>query len=318
MMNSYTRRDFLRLGGELSVVGSLGGYTSFIEPSRLVETRYAVQPPRWAGGPRLTVAALADFHAGEHVMPIGRVASIVDRANAVGADMILLLGDYTTGFYNVPGNVAAADIARELKRLSAPFGVYAIIGNHEWWTDEAALQRKAGPTEMGAELLKAGIPVLANQAVRLEKDGKAFWLAGLDSQWAYHPDGAHDLPATLAMITDDAPVLMLAHEPDIFPDLPEHIALTLSGHTHGGQVRLFGWSPILMSKYGNRYIYGHVVEGDKHLIVSGGLGTVGLGPVDFDFINSKLADPKDWAQFRLYPRLGVPPEIVVVQLDAPA
>ena len=107
--------------------------------------------------------------------------------------------------------------------------------------------------------------------------------------------GVHDLPRTLAAIRDDAPAILLAHEPDIFPSVPQRVALTLSGHTHGGQVRCFGYSPVVPSRYGNRFAYGHVVENGRHLIVSGGLGT-SIAPV----------------------RFGVPPEIVVVDLgEAP-
>ena len=73
-------------------------------------------------------------------------------------------------------------------------------------------------------------------------------------------------------MTDGSPIILLAHEPDIFPDVPGRVSLTLSGHTHGGQVRLFGYSPVVPSRFGNRYAYGHVVEDDRHLIVSGGLG----------------------------------------------
>jgi predicted MPP superfamily phosphohydrolase len=102
-----------------------------------------------------------------------------------------------------------------------------------------------------------------------------------------------DLPGTLAKVTDDAPVVLLAHEPDIFPRVPERVSLTLCGHTHGGQVRLFGYSPVVPSRYGNRYAYGHIVENGRHLIVSGGLGCAIL-PV----------------------RLGVPPEIVLVDVAA--
>ena len=92
-------------------------------------------------------------------------------------------------------------------------------------------------------------------------------------------------------MTDDAPVILLAHEPDIFPQVPSRVALTLSGHTHGGQVRLFGYSPVVPSDYGNRYAYGPVEETGRHLVVSGGLGYSGI-PV----------------------RFGVPPEITVVDL----
>ncbi len=93
------------------------------------------------------------------------------------------------------------------------------------------------------------------------------------------PAAAQTSP-TLAKIRDDAPVVLLAHEPDIFPKVPWRVSLTLSGHTHGGQVRVFGYSPVVPSNFGNRYAYGHVVEDDRNLIVSGGLGFSGM-PVRF-------------------------------------
>ncbi len=94
-------------------------------------------------------------------------------------------------------------------------------------------------------------------------------------------------------MTDDAPVILLAHEPDIFARPTDRVALTLSGHTHGGQVRILGYAPIVPSQFGSRYVYGHIVENDQHLIVSGGLGCSGI-PV----------------------RFGSPPEIVVVEFGA--
>ncbi|MFK4644904.1 putative MPP superfamily phosphohydrolase [Bradyrhizobium ottawaense] len=102
--------------------------------------------------------------------------------------------------------------------------------------------------------------------------------------------GADDLNATLAKVTDDAPVILLAHEPNIAPLVPGRVALQLSGHTHGGQVRLLGWSPAVSPKNGLRLAYGHFrLKCD--LIVSGGLGC-SIMPI----------------------RVGVPPEIVEVTL----
>ncbi len=145
---------------------------------------------------------------------------------------------------------------------------------------------------MGLELQRAGISLLENRVLRLEKNDKPFWLAGLGDQWAFfnRNRGAEDLPGTMAQITDDAPALLLAHEPDIFPHIPSRIGLTFCGHTHGGQVRVLGYSPIVPSNYGNRYAYGHIIEQGRHLIVSGGLGTG-----------------------KVHVRLGVPPEIVLVE-----
>jgi predicted MPP superfamily phosphohydrolase len=103
--------------------------------------------------------------------------------------------------------------------------------------------------------------------------------------------GTDDLPRTLAQVSDEAPVILMAHEPDIFPKVPDRVSLTISGHTHGGQVRIFGYAPVVPSRFGNRYVYGHKIERDRHLIVSGGLGCSSL-PV----------------------RLGSPPEIVMIEL----
>ena len=124
-------------------------------------------------------------------------------------------------------------------------------------------------------LERVGIPVYENDVVRLTKDGRPFWLAGLGDQMAFISgrrkrarrrfEGVDDLPGTLAKVTDDAPVILLAHEPDIFPRVPDRVALTLSGHTHGGQVRMFGYSPMVPSRFGNRYAYGHIVEDDRNL-----------------------------------------------------
>jgi predicted MPP superfamily phosphohydrolase len=145
-----------------------------------------------------------------------------------------------------------------------------------------------------------GIEVYSNRAARLEKNGPGFWLAGVEDQLALRRSmrwkrpltkGLDDLGGTMAQIGDDAPVILMAHEPDIFPAVPQRVSLTLSGHTHGGQVRIFGWSPYSPSRYGDRYVYGHIVEESRHIIVSGGLGC-SIAPV----------------------RFGVPPEILVIDL----
>ncbi|TIP78779.1 MAG: metallophosphoesterase, partial [Mesorhizobium sp.] len=177
--------------------------------------------------------------------------------------------------------VDSSEWAPALSGLKAPLGVWSILGNHDWWEDLSAQKAGFGPTVARRALERAGIPVLENDAVRLEKDGHNFWVAGLADQLALRPGkawgrsgfkGLDDLHGTLARVSDTAPVILLAHEPDIFPKVPSRISLTLSGHTHGGQVRLFGYSPVVPSRFGNRFAYGHVVEENRNLIVSGGLG----------------------------------------------
>jgi uncharacterized protein len=215
----------------------------------------------------------------------------------------VLLGDFAASHKFKTRSVAPEVWAEAFSGLRAPLGVHAILGNHDWWDDVHAQRTRQGPVLGRRMLERVGIPVYENDATRLVKDGHRFWLAGLGDQLAFIRGrrkrgmrkflGVDDLDGTLAKITDRSPVILLAHEPDIFPRVPERVSLTLSGHTHGGQVRVMGFSPMVPSRYGNRYAYGHIVEDNRHLIVSAGLGCSIL-PV----------------------RLGVPPEIVVVDVAA--
>ncbi|MDX8460908.1 metallophosphoesterase [Mesorhizobium humile] len=286
-----TRRAFLRLvGGSAFSLVSLGAYAVGIEPMLLTHVkRYTLTPPHWPAGLKLRVVALADIHACRPWMTPERIAALAEEANALQPDVIVMLGDYPAGTRLVTGWVNASEWASALSGLKAPLGVYSILGNHDWWEDRSAQAAGAGPTISRKSLEAVGIPVLENDVVRLEKDGQGFWIAGLADQIALLPNkaegrrgltGLDDLPATLAKVGDTAPIILLAHEPDIFPKVPWRVSLTLSGHTHGGQVRLFGYSPVVPSAYGNRYAYGHVVENDRNLIVSGGLG-FSIAPVRF-------------------------------------
>lgn len=298
----FSRRQFLKfLGMGAASLGALGFYAFEFEPLlRLTVARYALTPPNWPPGLKLRLVALADLHACDPWMTLDRLAAIRDMANGLGGDLILLLGDYMSGMRLSARAIPAEEWAPVLGGLRAPMGVHAIAGNHDWWEDPDAQRRGGGDTKSHRALRAAGIPVYANRAARLEKDGHVFWLAGLEDQLAIRrrsagrrreTTGLDDLPGTLARIGDAAPVILMAHEPDIFPMVPARVSLTLSGHTHGGQVRIGGYAPIVPSRYGNRFVHGHIVEQGRHLIVSGGLGC-SLLPV----------------------RLGAPPEIVVVDL----
>jgi predicted MPP superfamily phosphohydrolase len=294
-----TRRTVLTtFAAGAGAILATGSYAVAIEPRfRLVTTRYAIRPPHWpAGGGSVRVAALADLHACEPWMPVPRVAEIVAAANALRPDLIVLLGDYVASIQHrlLTGVVSPAEWAGALAQLSAPLGVHAILGNHDWWTGVAPVR---------AALAANRIPVLENDATLISPAAApSFWLAGLADQLAYvyshhhRQKGADDLPGTLARIPEDGrPIVLLAHEPDIFPLVPPRVSLTLAGHTHGGQVDLpLIGRPVIPSRYGSRYAYGHIVEDDRHLLVSGGLGCTGL-PL----------------------RLGVPPEIVLIELGGP-
>lgn len=301
-----TRRTFLRgvgaaLGGSIGLAGYAFGYAPRYS---LRVTRHSVTPPNWPRDLKLRLALVADVHACEPLMTIWRMEEIVEVTNGLGADAILLLGDYEASHRFMQRPLMPNEWAPVLAQLKAPLGVHAILGNHDYWDDPHAQNQRGQVPRSRRALEKAGVPVYENDAVRLMKDGQAFWLAGLADQIAYIVgvergrmlfEGLDDLAGTIAKVTDDAPVILMAHEPDIFPTVPGRVSLTVAGHTHGGQVRLLGWSPIVPSVYGNRYAYGHVVEDDRNLVVSGGLGCSVL-PV----------------------RFGVPPEIVLIELGATA
>jgi uncharacterized protein len=295
-----SRRHFLRFIAGLGALGASTAAYGFGEPVlRLRLTRYDLLPPQWPADLHLKIAVVADIHACDPWMSLQHIEAIVDRTNALNADIIVMLGDYVAGHRHVTRFIPPSEWAPVLAGLKAPLGVHAILGNHDWWEDRAVQHAGQGPTRVRQGLEAAGIPVYENDAVRLSKAGKPFWLAGLGDQLAWYPArrfrpvnrlGVDDLTATLAKVTDDAPVILLAHEPDVAMRVPSRVALQLSGHTHGGQVRLFGWSPVVPSRYGERFVYGHT-RTNCDVIVSGGLGC-SIMPF----------------------RLGVPPEIVLVTL----
>ena len=151
------------------------------------------------------------------------------------------------------------EVARELARI--PRAV-AVLGNHDW--------RAAGPA-MGWALRDAGVRLLENEAVAV-RDG--LWVAGM-------ADPRHrftDLEAALEEAAARMPrSCWPSHDPDVFPDVPDRVALTVAGHLHGGQVNVpILRRAVLPTRYGDRYLAGHVVEGGRHLYVSAGLGTAGL------------------------------------------
>lgn len=293
-----TRRHFLRGVGGIGALGiSTTAYGFGIEPERLRVTRYDLAPPQWPSDFGLKIAVIADLHACDPWMTLKRIDDIVARTNALRPDITLLLGDYVAGHRKVTRFIPAEEWAAVLAGLKAPLGVHAVLGNHDWWEDKEVQRAGHGLPVAGRALESAGIPVYDNAARRFSKDGRPFWLAGLGDQLAFLPArrirsvprvGVDDLRATLATVTDSAPVILMAHEPDIARRVPARVALQLSGHTHGGQVRLAGWSPIAPS--GQQLTYGHIRR-NCDVVISGGLGC-SIMPF----------------------RFGVPPEIVLVTL----
>ncbi len=241
----------------------------WIEPASLTVREYELHLPRWppelAG---LRVAALSDFHVGSPYNGIDKLQQIVALTNRSDPDLVVLLGDFVVHGIVGGTRIPPERIAPVLSNLEAPLGVWAVLGNHDWWYSFEGVRKP---------LSVQGIKVLENRAVEISSSGWTFWLVGIEDAWAGNPD----IPAALKAVPPDAPVLAITHNPDIFTDMPDRVSLTVAGHTHGGQVALpLLGPPVVPSVHGQRYAAGWIVEEDRHLFVTPGLGT-SIMPVRF-------------------------------------
>lgn len=251
----------------LGVALALWGF--WWEPDQLEVRRVTLALPGWPGGHQpLTVAVLSDLHAGSPYIDAAKIVRVVESVNAAGPDLVLLLGDYVISDVIGGTRMDPAEIGKLLAGLEAPLGVYAVLGNHDWWDGAAAIR---------TALTQAGAAVIDNQARRIGRPEGDFWLLGIGDDW----EGRPKIDEPLATIRDSLPVIAFTHNPDLFPAIPARVTLTLAGHTHGGQVAIpLVGRPVVPSKFGERFAYGHIVEDNRHLYVTGGLGTSIL-PVRF-------------------------------------
>ena len=232
-----------------------------VEPNLLKTSVYRIRQPELAG---LKIVFASDFHIAPKQER--RLRKIVDRIAAQQADLILLGGDFVKG-HRFETSMPIEEIAPLLAELQAPLGVYAVLGNHDWRLDGVRI---------GKVLQEHGIDVLENENRRIEYGGKFFWLAGVADYNMRRPD------VDKALENAGNLLLVLTHSPDIFPQVPGRVELTLAGHTHGGQVALPGFGALLVpSSFGKRYEGGLITEDGKKLLVSRGLGT-SLLPVRFN------------------------------------
>jgi predicted MPP superfamily phosphohydrolase len=254
-----------------------------VEPRRLVVRHEELTLPRWpAALDGLRVGVMTDLHSG---MPHAGLDAIERAAATLAAerpDVVCLLGDFIDRQALFARPVNAEALATRLAPLAAaPRGLYAVLGNHDWY---------AGARRIADALEGAGAMVLEDSAAPAGDGG--LWVAGTGD---FRVRGAR-VERALMPVPEAAPVLLLSHDPDAFPSVPARVSLTLAGHTHGGQVGVpLVRRPFVPSHYGERYVAGHVEEDGRHLYVSSGVGTSGL-PV----------------------RFLRPPEVVILTLRAPS
>lgn len=240
-----------------------------IEPDRLVVNRVTINLQGWPSSfTGLKIVVVSDLHVGAPHIDVEKLQQVVSTINGQNPDLILIAGDFV--IQDVAGGrfVEPEVIADKLKELRARWGVFAVLGNHDWWYDGDRVMRA---------LSGVGIRVLENDVAQIQQDGQSLWVVGLADMWTRKPD----IEGTLQKVSADGPVILLTHNPDIFPSIPARVALTVAGHTHGGQVNLpLLGRRIVPSDYKERYAIGHIEEAGRHLFVTPGIGT-SIIPVRF-------------------------------------
>ena len=260
-----SRRSFFRWAG----YGTLGtalaaiGYMRFVEPWWIDYTHVTMPlrnlPPAFDG---LRIAHLTDLHY--NPVSLDDISDWVDKTNHLRPDLIALTGDYLTG-----AGTRIEEVADRLKELSAPLGVVACLGNHDYGASFPS--RQPGHLAFGARsrkaLEKAGIEVLVNEFTTRQRDGQLLRLAGAGDLWT------DDYDTNFLSTVPDRPLVVLAHNPDTLYSLHyPNFDLMLSGHTHGGQIKLPWFGPPRLPIRHRHLAEGHYQHNNAHIYVSRGLG----------------------------------------------
>ena len=251
------------------ILFSMVFWGTFIEPNRLIVRQETITIDNWpAELSGLRIALIGDVHTGAWFIDDRKLQRIVELTNQQQPDLVVLLGDYMVSNSWHGHRVEPEVTAAALRNLKAPLGVYAVLGNHDWWYN-------------GNRVIQAfqqdGIHVLEGEVAEVSWRDRSFFLVGIGDVWTR----SQYFNQTLAKIPPTSNVIILTHNPDYFPAIPQTVPLMLAAHTHGGQVNLpLIGRPIEPSDYGQRYAAGHVYENGHHLFVTTGIGTSIL-PVRF-------------------------------------
>lgn len=294
-MKKWLKRIGLVIGMLVLMVAVFLGYAYFIEPRQFVVVQETLAVPNWSPSLNgLRIVTIADIHTGSNYAPPERVRYVVEQANALNPDVIVLLGDYVSeakwdrearsrpeGSDRTELKIPVETIAESLRGFNAKYGVYAIIGNHDWYHNEQKIHR------MLEEI--AGINVLNNEIAEIYVNGEILRIWGIEDLWRNRQvptANSYDL------LAEKRNIIALTHNPDSLLSSPDGIAIMFAGHTHGGQLNwpFFGPKAVFNDP---RFMDGHTVVDGKHVYVTSGVGTSVL-PL----------------------RFRVPPEINVITLTA--
>ena len=256
------KRILLALAIIIVIVAALFGYAYFIEPRRLVIHEETLKIPRWSTNLNgFKVVAISDIHGGSNHVPEEKLRKLVEETNAQNPDIIVLLGDYVS---QTEGKRSALKmpietIAENLKGFQAKYGVFAVIGNHDWWYDDKKVQ---------TEFERIGIKVLENETAAIRVGNETISIWGIEDLWRNRKVPT----AAFEKIADKKNILAITHNPDSLLLTPNSISLMIAGHSHGGQVNYPFYGP---KAYVNdpRFMAGSTVVDGKHIFITTGIGT---------------------------------------------
>ena len=265
-----SRRNFIRLAAA-AAGAALAVDSVLIEPNRPRIVRKEIALRRWpARLEGFTIALLSDFHYDPYFSEHPLHAAI-GMVSGLHPDLIVLTGD----FVSVPtfrvshkadqrAAFAAEPCARLLRQMQAPHGLWGVLGNHDYYTD---------PDTVTSALRSQGIQVLGNQSAPIEANGGRFWLSGVNDILSERAD----LDLTLQQVPGDEATVLLVHEPDYADQVAGRaVDLQLSGHSHGGQVRIPLVGPLYLPEMARKYVWGLYRIGGLTLYTNPGLGTLGV------------------------------------------
>ena len=240
------------------------GWALGVEPRRLRLRRETVRVPGWPEGlAGLRVAVVSDLHAGMPHAGAERVARIARAIAHEQPDLVVLLGDFVDATRLGRSRwISPERVAGQLAQARGPLGTVAVLGNHDW---------SRGGARVARALRAAGIRVLENEARAVRRGDTRLWIAGVADLRRRKPS-----LAVLDAVPLGEPVLLLSHDPDLFPHVPRRVSLTLAGHTHGGQINLpVVRRHLIPSRHGARYRSGLIEEEGRRLFVTRGVGDDG-------------------------------------------
>lgn len=281
-MKVLTKRILAAFAVILFTLALVAAYAYFVEPSRLIVKTASVAVPNWSAKLNgFKVVAISDVHGGSNDVTEERLRELVKKANEQNPDIIVLLGDYIS---EQPRNkkelrMPIETIAENLRGFQAKYGVYGVIGNHDWWHDEA---------KIAAAFERSGIKILENRVESLPVGDETVNLWGIEDLWKKRRvprEPFNDL-------TEKKNVIAITHNPDSLLQAPAEIAVLFAGHSHGGQVDFPFYGAIAFVN-DPRFMAGAAKADGKNVFVTSGVGCTG---------------PQ--VRFR------VPPEIAVVTLRA--